>query len=113
MTSRTNNLCESFHNSLSYSIEHANQKLAINIKMIFHNMILMKLIILPGKDENNNINLNKNKEDEFINLIDMHYKKSFKRSYNDLTRFNELYDIKLSENQINNEMNNSPKLKLI
>ena len=43
----------------------------------------------------------------------MDYKKSFKRSYNDLTRFNELYDIKFSENQINDEMNNSPKLKLI
>ena len=69
----------------------------------------MKLIIYyQEKTRKDNINLNKNKEDEFINLIDMDYKKYFKRSYNDLTRFNELYDIEFSENQKNNEINNSP-----
>ena len=205
MTSRTNNLCEAFHNSLSYSIEHANPKMAIFVenmikivktyfnksinnlvninnsqpnnnnsynlvynfineyhktyklnidfegisqldgefkyKMDSINIQILKALfglrlkenvdeekykndisqydfdeidnILPGKDEKDNINLNKNKKDEFINLIDMDYKKSFKRSYNDLTRFNELYDIKFSENLINNKMNISPKLKLI
>ena len=29
MTCRTNNLCEAFHNSLSYCIAHANPKMAI------------------------------------------------------------------------------------
>ena len=54
--------------------------------------------ILPEKDGKDNINKIKNYEDEFINLIDMDYKRTFKRTYNDLTRFDELYDINLSEN---------------
>ena len=54
--------------------------------------------ILPEKDGKDNINKIKNYEDEFINLIDMDYKRTFKRIYNDLTRFDELYDINLSEN---------------
>ena len=42
----------------------------------------------------------------------MNYKRTFKRTYNDLIRFDELYDINFSENQIKIGNIINPKLKL-
>ena len=204
MTCRTNNLCEAFHKSLTYSIEHSKPKMAIFVesmikivktnfnnsvsnlvkinnniqytnnaynlvynflkdyhinykssldfvglsqidgdfkyKMDLININILKTLfgirleenydeekdkndiskydfeeinyLLPEKDEIENVNIFKNNEVDFINLIDVDYKKSFKRTYNDLRRFDELYDINFSENRSSFDKLNPPKLKV-
>ena len=37
----------------------------------------------------------KSKIDEFINIIDIDYKRILKRNYNELNRFNQLYDLNI------------------
>ena len=47
---------------------------------------------------NNNENefyITNSKMEDFINVIDIDYKRIFKRSYNDLNRFKNLYDLNI------------------
>ena len=53
--------------------------------------------IIPEKINNNEdeFYITNSKIEDFINVIDMDYKRIFKRSYNDLNRFKNLYDLNI------------------
>ena len=53
--------------------------------------------IIPEKINNNEdeISLTNPKIEDFINVIDIDYKRIFKRNYNDLNRFKNLYDLNI------------------
>ena len=97
-TCRTNNLCEEFHNTLTYAIDHPKPKLAIYIEQ-------MKKIVKSyfAKSINNLVNINTNKDNN-ANTLSLVYEfiRKYHSTYHSTINFKGILQI---DGELKNNLN--------